>query len=425
MKVVKIGVILLLVLVATEIVMAMTAQTDLNANLELATPIKDAREVVKVPSEERKDLPSFIPGKHNRKIPQMFNYTPTPPLPESELVNVLFSKAWLLKNDKDPRPDIIEITFPKSWMDSPQITNDEPVALLRIPKKMLALDDQNEDPGVITVSYPTNMFKFYQNEREAREAIYSYQSNNTNAVERKNTVNIEPETSNGPDGSIDFGEWYWFCNEKDCNIIRVTGLIDPSATGNPGGAKWDTLHEREVYLNRDGDIIEFISEMDYTGYAAVWVAVWDESVHSTPKNWLIVDVPDLRPISYYLYMDTPGYYDIWLYDPTNGKWYYNTYYDTDNPGTLFQWLSGSTEIDTENGNSITADFFAETYPIKTEWVYIDGLGWRKPYHSQENIYHSVDYGYGGGGEPQPNTYVMGWFDSKGNIITRHESSDKV
>ena len=123
-------------------------------------------------------------------------------------------------------------------------------------------------------------------------------------------------------------------------------------------------------------------------------------------------------------MDTPGYYDIWLYDPTNGKWYYNTYDDTDNPGTLFQWLSGSTEIDTENGNPITADFFAETYPIKTEWVYIDGLGWRKPYDNQENIYYFVDYGYGGG-EPQPNTYVLGWFDSEGNIITRHESSDEV
>jgi hypothetical protein len=97
--------------------------------------------------------------------------------------------------------------------------------------------------------------------------------------------------------------------------------------------------------------------------------------------------------------------------------YYNAYDDTDNPGTLFKWLTGSSEIDTStDGTPITADFFAETYPMSLDWINVEGVGWKRP----RGYY--VEYG---ASEPLPNVYVNGWFDADKRIITRHISSDDV
>ncbi len=53
-------------------------------------------------------------------------------------------------------------------------------------------------------------------------------------------------------------------------------------------------------------MVELICELAYTllnpSYAAIWVAVYDEGILATTKDWLIINVPDLRQIEYYLYM---------------------------------------------------------------------------------------------------------------------------
>jgi len=65
-----------------------------------------------------------------KKLPE-----PSAPLPDSELVNIVFSKTWLLENDKDDDPNVIKVTFPKSWIDEPPEITENNTVHLRIPKK--------------------------------------------------------------------------------------------------------------------------------------------------------------------------------------------------------------------------------------------------------------------------------------------------
>lgn len=113
-------------------------------------------------------LPDFMPGiddkmSYEEEKQLIKNSTQSQPVPESEMANIIFSKTWFVLNDKDPRPDEALLTFPAKWVDSPAVNDNEEIVLLRVPKKMLGLDDSNPDPEMITVIYPKTSFKEFAN----------------------------------------------------------------------------------------------------------------------------------------------------------------------------------------------------------------------------------------------------------------------
>lgn len=273
---------------------------------------------------------------------------------------IIVSQAWLLQNDEDARPDIVKITFPANWLNKTEVSGKEPIVLLRIPKKMLELDDINVDPNILTISYPVNMFEFHtnvtvMNESRARLEQVAASTNEKSLPSQPSVSNL---VSTEPTGvqAIDYQERAWYYRNSGYTVIRVTGLVEPYSYSNQGET-FRNYNEREIYLNRNGDIGEVISDFTDSGNAYVWVAIYDEGSWVTPWNWLLVDVTGtLQPIEYYFYINS-GVYDVWLKDTSSGTWYSKSYDDTDNPATYIDWLTGSTELDSvrhlkifQNGN---------------------------------------------------------------------------
>lgn len=91
------------------------------------------------------------------------NYTPPTPIPESEMAHVIFSRTLFIRNDEDPQPDIVQLTFPRKWLDKPEVGGDEPVILLRVPKRLLELNNINPDPEKITLNLRADRFREFSN----------------------------------------------------------------------------------------------------------------------------------------------------------------------------------------------------------------------------------------------------------------------
>ena len=173
MKHVNYGVILLALLF---VVMAMVPMVtaEINSGILIAPSSQDNDNATAVGNLQR--LPAFRPGindklSYNEEMGLIKNYTPSPSVPESEIVQVIFSKAWFLQNNNRPKPNQVEVTFPKKWVNSPNVKTDEAVVMLRIPKKMLELDNTNPDSGMITVSYPVEMFEEFSNLNEKTKTL--------------------------------------------------------------------------------------------------------------------------------------------------------------------------------------------------------------------------------------------------------------
>jgi len=91
---------------------------------------------------------------------EMFEVTPSEPLPESELTRITFSKNWLLENDVEPDPGTAKISFPASWLEEhPLVAADEESVALAVPTNMLNAHNESTNPDKITVSLPNYYFK--------------------------------------------------------------------------------------------------------------------------------------------------------------------------------------------------------------------------------------------------------------------------
>jgi len=94
---------------------------------------------------------------------EMFEFTPSEPLPESQLTRITFSKEWLLENDVEPDPGTVKITFPASWLEEPPpISADNESVELTVPTNMLNAHNESTNPNQITVSFPNYYFKGLQ-----------------------------------------------------------------------------------------------------------------------------------------------------------------------------------------------------------------------------------------------------------------------
>lgn len=118
--------------------------------------------------EISENLSAFQPGNkdslsYDEMKLLMENYTPPPTIPESEMTQIVFSKNWFMQNDEDPRTSDVRLTFPITWLNKSPVSDNEPVILLRVPKRLLEMNDVNADPDIMTVSFQAQRFKEYPN----------------------------------------------------------------------------------------------------------------------------------------------------------------------------------------------------------------------------------------------------------------------
>jgi hypothetical protein len=124
----------------------------------------------------------------------------------------------------------------------------------------------------------------------------------------------------------------------------------------------------------------------------------------------------LQPVEYYVsikYGGQLGKYVVFLHDTKNDIWKYGVYYDTDNPSTRINWLTGSTEL---LFNYPLKDFYVKTYPIRTDWTLDDNGNWHRP---KETF---TFYGYTSN---QPHVTVSGWWDTYNRLVTSHSAYDET
>jgi hypothetical protein len=98
---------------------------------------------------------------------------PAAPLPQSEILNLLFSREWLDSHGINPDPQIFNVTmtaekFNSSFSPDPvdpillrhaDVQDDRPVAILNMSKTMFARF--NDDPPKVKINFPDTFFRFY------------------------------------------------------------------------------------------------------------------------------------------------------------------------------------------------------------------------------------------------------------------------
>lgn len=385
---------------------------------------EDHSGVVITPSSEENDksnnavvlqkLPSFQPGindklTYDEKKQLMKNYTPSPSMSESEIAQIIFSKDWFSQNSKKTELDMVEVTFPTKWLDAPEIRSDEAIVMLRIPKKMLELDDMNSNLDMITVSYSEKMFEEFSTLDEKNKTLQERQ--NTAEARLSQPRDTAGTTIVGPvktagTKSINRQVRAFYQRDTGYSVTKVIGMMDPTSYSN-SGETFVNYNEREIYLDRSGDSIEFIMDFTDSGNTYAWVAVFDEETWSTAWTWLNIDVTGtLQQVNYHFYI-TNGVYDLWLQDSSTGTWYYNSYSDTDNPSVRVDWLVGSTEVDTVGG--ISNYFKTETNPIRDDYTYSNN-NWYSP---------QTTFDWDGFTSDEQYVYASAWFDGSGRINTQH------
>jgi hypothetical protein len=168
MKKIKIGIILAifsLFLIFVTIGVIGTPQAEISAQTNIAARSDEngAQNDGTTPT-----LPDFMPsikdkGSYDEMQQLMRNTTFSPPVPESEMAWIVFSKTRFIQNDENPRADMVQLTFPITWLDTSPVSDDEAVVLLRVPKRLLELGNTNSDPEMITVLYPDTSFREFSN----------------------------------------------------------------------------------------------------------------------------------------------------------------------------------------------------------------------------------------------------------------------
>lgn len=306
----------------------------------------------------RPKLPDFLPSisdklSYDEEQRLIKNYTPTPPVPESEMARIIFSKKWFLQNDKDPQSDMVQLTFPVTWLDKTAVSDNEAVVMLHVPKRLLELQNTNPDPQMMTVSFSENWFKEFPNMSSINFTSHSRKNDQETDLQYSRGQSV-PTLQKNQKLSEKLGinrqvRGIYHCFENN-PVTADIGLMNAFSYSN-SGETFRNYDEREIYLDRSGDIVEFITDFTDSGQTYAWVAVYDEGTWVTAWNWLNIDISGtLQETEYRLYINN-GVYDLWLCDADSEICYHNSYNDTDNPSTGIQWLMGSTELDTVGGIS--------------------------------------------------------------------------
>jgi hypothetical protein len=406
----KTFVVLLALLLAA---MAMVPMVNAQTSSPMTNVVKIQQDSNVVDNETIKQLPTFKPSMNDKLSYEeehrlLKNYVPSPPIPESDMAEVIFSKTWFIQNKKDTQSDNVQLTFPVTWLSKTQVSDNEAVVMLRVPKKMLELDNTNSDSNMITVEYPKKMFEEFSNLKEKEMKLQDRQKESKIKLQQsanRSTQISQNKQTPASTKSINKQVRSWYKRDPDIITTKVFGHMDPTSYAN-SGETFRNYDEREMYLNGD-DTIEFITDFTDTGGVYAWVAVYDEGTWSTSWNWLNIDVTGtLQEIDYRLYISN-GVYTILLQDTSTGLWYQNSYNDTDNPSTRVDWLVGSTELDTVGG--ISNYFRTETNPIQDDDAYSGSTRFNP---ATSFFWYSDD-------SDQQYVYINDYVDSSGRIETQH------
>ncbi len=80
----------------------------------------------------------------------------------TSIIEIVFSKSWLLANDKDENPRRIDITFPRAWVtDSPKIDNGDTPVKLYFPKNIFENSNPSTDSDEVNLNIPIDWFVGY------------------------------------------------------------------------------------------------------------------------------------------------------------------------------------------------------------------------------------------------------------------------
>ena len=80
-------------------------------------------------------------------------------VPESEMLHIIFSLDWILKNDAWPDDSSVKITFPTSWLtNAPPVPEGETPVELRVPVRLFNEHNQSQNPAEVTVTFPAEYF---------------------------------------------------------------------------------------------------------------------------------------------------------------------------------------------------------------------------------------------------------------------------
>ena len=346
------------------------------------------------------------------------------PLDESELITLVFSESWILENNESTDPRLVKLTAEKSSLTahhgcdaeittfySPsEIRDDEGIVVLRVPKKMLALF--NKRPDELTIDCPADFFMFYPN----IDQLYNDLQEKHDSLSSTPEVDLQSDSNQEVDSqstrtSTFYGEWaQYYRNSSYANsIVYVTGKIKPDTTVNEGQDAVVYL-EREIYTNRDGDIIELTLFYRKDGEIFLSVPIYDEHnlTWETTSTW--IDATAKPYFDYYVSIAN-GMYEIWFQDQSTDQWYYYSYDDTDNPATAVDWLMGSSELYIYGG--VQHYFEAIAYPILDEWTRRSDGTWYSPGQTFDFIRYSDD---------QPYVHVSTWLSSD-KIYSYHTCVD--
>ncbi|MDW7774764.1 MAG: outer membrane lipoprotein carrier protein LolA [Methanosarcinales archaeon] len=138
--------------------------------------IPDAEFIFEPPEGvEIHEMPSIHHSKPHINYRDIAYSTPSKGL---ELISIVFPETWLMENDENEDPRIINVSFPAlqlykllidneeyaHYLTPEEIVNNEKVALLTMPKTMFTLF--NKDTDTVVINFPTDKFEFYPNVSE-------------------------------------------------------------------------------------------------------------------------------------------------------------------------------------------------------------------------------------------------------------------
>jgi hypothetical protein len=369
---------------------------------------------------------------------------PASPLPESEMINIVFSEKTLGSFSKDDRAGIISIPashlnlnsqFTKSaiWQNryvEKNIKADDEVILVRMPRSMYDRFVSTSKDETITI--PASYFaRYYKNLAEldakvrpdgnsliitpSADPILAEKTNVSVSVQKPHIVTnpLTPAraatlmTAQGPNTS--HNKWIFFSRTYADTLDYCIGQITPdswSASGN--NDKYYAPQEREYYLNNGRqDAIEIVVNYDhwsywpdtrislfpaiYDNYASAPTPLTDSRYESQGPGIMLLD-PSTFPkaFGYHVQISNGKYYTTFEF--MNNLTFTSTYIynDQDNPSTTFTEWSGSSEF-IQITSPITDTFSAATTPVVDQWVHDASIGsWRKPDNAWEYASAVVD-----------------------------------
>lgn len=328
------------------------------------------------------DGPDPLSIADKKTYPEFYEpFTPSEPIPESELCYLNFSEEWILKNDVDPDPETVEITFPASWLkETPSITKDEKVIELVVPTILLEAHNVSKNAEEITVSFPNYYFDGLPT-KDVSELLPSSET----------LIELSAETDSatgGTKGGIEYAERIRYDKTAGDDVTGASGRVRPRYHYNPDVESFLTYQEIEFYAETAGDAFEVICEMtEYEEDTKVWITLHINGEWKTEFDCgTLVDLGDW--VNYEVY-----YLNYWAFgfiEYPDDTWYYDYLPDFESPADDIEYFTGSCEIDTVGG--LSDDIFTGTLPVSIESLKTDS-GWQSASYVDQRLDFDLFTGY--------------------------------